>query len=160
MAGASLVGSAVGIILLIVTAYVLVSGAITVSQVTVGAQKEMTVVQERILGTSLSIMYFTPSGTLPVTLVLNNTGREVISPFNRMDVYVFDSTSGLNRYQYDLAGGEGTWRNETPIVPDIINPRMWDPGEQLNITIEPVTGTTPLWVRVTTPNGVSVSGYL
>jgi flagellar protein FlaF len=160
MAGASLVGSAVGIILLIVTAYVLVSGAITVSQVTVGAQKEMTGVQERILGTSLSVTYFSSAGTSPVTLVLNNTGREVIGPFNRMDVYVYDATSGLTRYQYNLAGGAGTWRNETPIVPDIINPRMWDPGERLNITIEPETGASPVWVRVTTQNGVSVSGYL
>jgi archaeal flagellar protein FlaF len=159
MAAASLVGSAIGIILLIVTAYVLVAGALTVSQVAISAQTDMTGVQKEILGTSLSITNSSSNQSSPIILVLNNTGREVIRPITKMDVFGYESTPGKVRYQYSRSGSSGTWQNGT-IMPDTINPNLWDPDESLTITIVPNASGTVSWVQVTTPNGISASKYL
>lgn len=157
MAAASLVGSAIGVILLIVTAYVLVSGAITVTQVVVNAQTDMTGVQERILGTSFSISTITTGGDSSLILVLNNTGREVIGPYEKMDIFGYETGPGMVRYQYNTSGLAGTWKNES-ITPNIIHTNLWDPYESLTVTIHPQSGTLQ-WVKVSTPNGISASRY-
>ena len=47
--------SAIGIILLIITAYVLVGGVLTTTQIAMNAQSDMTAVHMKMLGTDITI---------------------------------------------------------------------------------------------------------
>ncbi|MBP1927898.1 flagellar protein FlaF [Methanolinea mesophila] len=152
MAAASLVATALGIILLLVTGYVLVGGALTSSQVVMDAQKDMTAAQVEIMGTGMEINGVTLSGN-PFYIQVRNTGNVPILDFEHTDIFLFPPNDVPVRIHYSAAGGGNTWQKFS-INPDVIYQNQWDPGEEMNISVS-YSGTAPKAVKITTANGVS-----
>ncbi|HON82419.1 MAG TPA: hypothetical protein PLN56_10205 [Methanoregulaceae archaeon] len=155
MAAASLVATAIGILLLIITGYLLAGGLISLTGTMISAEKDMTALNSRIAGTSILITGTSGNTTLSITL--SNIGNERISDYEFMDVYVQAGDSVPEFYRYNPSGGRG-WRI-IEIVPDTVYPGAWDPGEEMHIWVTADTGPYS-WVQVTTPNGISASAYL
>ena len=151
MAAASLIATTVGIILLIVTSYVLVSGTISTSEMVINAQKDMTAIHMNMIGTSLEITNISNTNTsLYVNII--NSGNEPILDFDSLDVYLQSVNSAPVLYAYSKTGGAGHWKKEY-IIPDDMHPSQWDPGELLNLSIP--TGILPARICVIAGNGVS-----
>ncbi|HUU75713.1 MAG TPA: hypothetical protein VMW63_06440 [Methanoregulaceae archaeon] len=145
MAAASLVATALGIVLLIVAAYILVGGVLVTSETVVETQKDMTAVQVKMLGTSLEITDV--STTNPLNITVTNSGNEPIRNFEDIDVYLMSSSVSPVLYQY---GTEWT----KVINNDVVYPNQWDPGEEITIFLT-YTGSPPSMVQITTGNGIS-----
>ena len=150
MAAASLVATALGIILLLVTGYVLVGGALTSSQVMMEAQKDMTAAQVEMLGTGMEIQGVSTS---PLYIQVLNSGNIPILDFDHIDIFLFQSGANPTRIEYSSGGEVNTWK-KVDINPDAIYRNQWDPGEVLNISVT-YSGPTPGAVQITTANGVS-----
>lgn len=157
MASASLIATAFALIMLIITAYFLVGVVLTTAQIVSIAQTDQINQQEERVRTAIEI---NNSSVAPGSIVyaeLENTGSVVISEIKYMDVYTINGTSNPPVY-YSQGTGTGTW-SRVSIEPDIINPGQWDPKEVINISIS-YPGDAPIWVQVTTPNGISDSAYI
>ena len=152
MAAASLVATALGIILLLVTGYVLVGGALTSSQVVMDAQKDMTAAQVEMMATGMEITGVS-SSVNPLYVQVRNIGNVPILDFEHTDLFLFPPDADPARIHYSSTGGGNTWQRLS-IEPDLIYPNQWDPGEELNISVS-YTGTAPKAVKITTANGVS-----
>ena len=145
MGFASIIATALGIILLIVTAYVLVSGVLVASETVVAAQKDMTAIQVEMLGTSLEITNtsLVPETNSTLLIEFSNTGNEPIRDFDKMDIYLKTSE---NMYHFT-------------------NPSHWtlsikqlNPGQRTSITFDPgLIFSTIQEVRIITPNGIPAS---
>lgn len=161
MAAASLVATAIGIVLLIVTAYVLVGGTLTATETLMNAQSAMTDARTKMLGTSITITGW--NGTVnPLLLDIENSGSESIPDLEFMDVFLIHDGVPV-RYSYSGSGGTGTWsRIPGPgISPDLVHPGQWDPNETLHIQVFYGAGSpVPIWAEVVTGNGARDSTYL
>jgi len=156
MASASLIATAFALILLIITAYFLVGVVLTTAQIVSYAQTDQVNQQELRMRTSLSINATNISeGNL--TMDIKNTGSTVIEDFEYIDMYTVNSSANPPVY-YSMGEGVGTWGKVT-INPDIINPGLLDPDEVMQVNITYI-GDEPIWTKISTPNGISVSGYV
>jgi archaeal flagellar protein FlaF len=139
MAFASIISSAIGIILLIITAYVLVAGVLTTTQIAMNAQSDMTAVHMEMLGTSVNVDSISVINSSPSTIYLNvrNTGSEPID-LSHTSVFIWK-----NGAVHTLVNA--TW---TPAV------NQWRPTETLNMSVS-YSDTYPVIIQITTGNGVS-----
>lgn len=149
MAFASIISSAIGIILLIITAYVLVGGVLTTTQIAMNAQSDMTAVHMKMLGTAIEVDSTSVENSTPNVIYLNllNSGSE---PVDMTQVDVFLEVPGTAPLKIPEGSGAGTWSIISP-DPDII---QWRPTEVLNMSIE-YGGSYPVVVHLTTGNGIS-----
>ncbi len=160
MAVAGIIAAAVGVMLLIVVGYVVVSAAITTAETVTSAQKDVTLQNEMRLGTAFAITDPQNSSSI-ITSNISNTGTEIISDFRHMDVIVYDS--GTNDYHvctYDASGSgtPGTW-DITNRYQDFIHPFELDPGEKYQIRVA-TRGSSPYWFQITSGKGVYASAYV
>ncbi len=116
--------------------------------------------------------FVTNNGT-GINVSINNTGSTKIlkSEFKHIDVFVYyhnDSAGTIHRWiRYNDTGYSALQDNEWTVVsitPDWINPRIFDPDEQMKIVIrvEPAINSTKQngnWTKIVMPNGVSASKY-
>jgi flagellar protein FlaF len=160
MAVASIIAAAFGVILLIVVAYLVVGATITAAETVTSAQKDVTLQNEMRLGTAFVITDPTKNSSV-ITSNMTNTGTEIISDFNHMNVLIYDT--GSNDYtvcNYDPlgTGTPGTWdiRNR---YQDFIHPFELDPGERYQIRVV-TQGSSPYWFQITTGNGVYASAFV
>lgn len=137
MAGASLIASAIGIILLIVTSYVLVGGSIGTTEMMLSAQTDMTSVHTRILATSIDVLDLASGGS-NLLVTMRNSGSEAILDLEHLDVYVLDEAGTFTYF---------TGANVSRNVSHILNP-----GEEMALSV-PYTTNGTLTVRVVTANG-------
>lgn len=153
MAAATLVATTFGIVIIIVTAYVLAGGTLLTSEVVTSAQKDMTDIQVKMLGTSISVVSNTSDGSYLYIQILND-GREPIRDLEYVDVFFYDATNGWSRlsYQNTTPPSINHWA-KIDLSPDIVYPNQWDPGEILNITI--AYAGTPNKFKIVTGNGIS-----
>lgn len=163
MAVAEIIGAAVGVLLLVVVAYVLVGGTLSTAETVVAAQKDLTHLQEVRLRTSLTITDHSINGSQIDFHIINN-GNEPIDDLQQMDVFSYNNTdpyTGYYKYFYENSGNEGTW-----YIPgngfenDNIHPGQLDPGVKVWIVMipsssEPWYYPKPDNIQVTTSNGVS-----
>jgi len=162
MAVSELIGAAVGVILLVIVAYVVVGSTLFAADTMANTQKDLTARQEARIRTafSLSDQFNGTDQSYIIYANITNTGTEIISDFKHMDVIVYDKESG--GYEvciYDEAGGtQGTWNIDTTYN-EFIHPNELDPGERYHIRIVS-KGNQPKWLQVTTANGVYASGFL
>ena len=156
MSAGPLIASGIGILLLIVTAYVLVGGTLATTEVVVEAQSNLATHQEARMRTAITILNTTILNTTPADKTLyvevKNTGSEPIIDLSSVDVYLM--SEGVPVY---VPYGN---RNTVEIVPDAVHPGTFDPGETLNLSIAYTEDANPTWVQVVTPNGVSSSAYI
>jgi flagellar protein FlaF len=165
MAVAEIIGAAVGIVLLIIVAYIVVGSTLATAETVANAQKDLTLRHEARLQTSFVITDRNKSGAV-INISITNTGTEVISDFSHMVVltHTQGDEQGYQELIYDSSscGTDGTWciPGELGIVPDTIHPNELDPGEKMWIMATSPPGSSPDWCQVTTGNGVYAAAYL
>jgi len=154
-----MIGAAVGVILLVIVAYLLVGSVLSTSQIVTSAQKSATSLEEHQLKTDFTINQAGLDST-GLNCTITNTGNEPISDFSQMDIYVYDSSTGAYQlYRYDTSPGiPGTW-SIISTGTDVVHPGELDPGETYRILVQ-TAGTSPAWFQITTANAVSASSYL
>jgi archaeal flagellar protein FlaF len=162
MAVAEIIGTAIGTMLLLMVAYLLVGNVLTTAEVVSSAQKDLTLLSEVRLHTDLSITNVTVSG-MPVNainLTVRNTGTEIISDFPHTDIFVYTvGGSGYSEYLFSTNDNvESTWHNS--IINDYLHPGELDPGESMYVNAYYPPGTVPYDVVICTNNGVYASTIL
>jgi flagellar protein FlaF len=156
MATASLIAASIGILLLVVTAYVLVGGTLATAEVVISAQQDAASHHEERIRTGITIARtLHVPGVSTLYVLLENSGSEPITDFDHLDVYLSDG--GTPTY-HPFGAGPGTW-SLVSIVPDVVHPNQLDPDEMMNISV-PYAGNPPTWVQVATDNGVCDSTYV
>jgi archaeal flagellar protein FlaF len=157
MAVAEIIGAAIGTMILLFVAYLLVGNVLTTAEVVSNAQKDLTILSEMRLHTDLRIARAAIAGNA-INLTVNNTGNEIITDFPHTDAFVNKlDGSGYSIYHYSEADNvEGTWH--CSIFNDYIHPGQLDPGESMFVNVF-VPGSTPVGVDVKfcTNNGVYAS---
>ncbi|MDT8357390.1 MAG: hypothetical protein RQ758_02680 [Methanomicrobiaceae archaeon] len=157
MGSAALVATAIALVLLLITAYVIVGGTLATAQVVSLAQDDKVDRQETRIHTSISITGTALSDTNPELYVLvENTGSETITDLAHMDVLLISRAEPV---YYPSGSGSGTW-SVVEIIPDQVHPGALDPDEVMNISVRYVSPDSPFWVKVITPNGVYDSSYI
>jgi flagellar protein FlaF len=156
MSAGPLVASGVGILLLVVTAYVLIGGTLSTTEVMAEAQSNLVAYQEARMRTAIEIQE-TVIDNQTLYVKVKNTGSESIVDFPSIDVYLqVEGEPVYVPYGTDL----NHW-SKVSIEPDGVHPGQIDPGETLTISITYAVGVTPpTWVQVVTPNGVTGSAYI
>ncbi|MBN2733283.1 MAG: hypothetical protein JXQ82_00280 [Methanomicrobiaceae archaeon] len=157
MGSATVIATAFALILLIITSYFLVTAVLTTAEIVSYAQQDNLNQQEQRVRTSISITNTSldfSSSTLYTELI--NDGNVAISEFKYWDVYTGNITGSFPLH-YQMGNNIGEWYIVS-IEPDIINPGLLDPQEVMNVSIK-YPGFYPLWVQITTSNGVSASAY-
>ena len=166
MAVAEIIGAAIGVMLLVIVAYMLVGSVLNTAEVVTTAQKDVTILNEARLRTIINLNVPTPCilidpPTIPTkyncTINLSNDGNEIIADFKHMDVFTGSdvATEGFQHSTYSTSCGttDNYWCI-VPINPDTIHPNQLDPGETISIQVR-VPGNQPKSFQVTTSNGVN-----
>jgi len=161
MASAEIIGAAIGILLMMIVAYLLVGSTLTAAEIVTTAQKDVTLQNEARMRTSIIIFNPTVNTAADPSFInfyLNNTGSEPISDFSHMDIFTsYLNAPGYQRYTYNTGGAVWTWKYDT-INPDLIHPQVLDPGEVMYICVTyPFSNPKPNWTLVSTANGVYTS---
>lgn len=167
MAVAEIIGAAVGVLLLVVVAYLLVGGTLSTAETVVSAQKDITLLQESRIGTKIEIAnVIAPIGGL-MNFSLSNNGTTTINDLQHMDVILYDQTNGYTYYVYaedknnplvpldpnELYDYEWT---DTEYFNDNIHSRQLDPGVTMKVEVKlPEGAAIPNSIQVTTGNGIS-----
>jgi flagellar protein FlaF len=159
MGAGTIVASAIVIVLLIITGYVLIGGTLSTAQITMAAQRIATEKELERLHTQIEIFKASTNAVTHQTFIeVNNTGSEMVGDFDHIDVYLLQNDIP---YLYMNTPGTYNWTYQVE-DPDIVHPNLLDPGEAVNITVlyNDALGDPPRWVQVTTANGVYDSAYL
>jgi flagellar protein FlaF len=164
MAVAEIIGAAIGTMLLIIVAYLLVGNVLTTAEVVSNAQKDMTLLDASRLNTDISLEYegIDTANTSPaLNFTVTNTGNQIIYDFNHASVFSY--ATGDQAYQYyffDKKGIStiGTW-TIVRIDNDLIHPGQLDPGEKMWVKAYFNPDMTPAWFEFCTNNGVYASAY-
>jgi flagellar protein FlaF len=162
MAVSEIIGAAVGVILLVIVAYVVVGGTLFAAETMANTQKDLTVQQEARIRTAFVItdQYNATTDSYIIYANITNTGTEIISDFKHMDVIVYDKQQG--DYQVCIYDPDDITRGHWKFIPPInefIHPNELDPGERYQVQIRSI-GDSPRWFQITTANGVYASAFL
>jgi flagellar protein FlaF len=159
MAVAEIIGTAIGTMLIIIVAYLLVGNVLNAAEVVSNAQKDMTLLQESRLHTDLSITHVEVSVNA-INLTITNTGTEIISDFPHTDVFVYTAGgAGYSEYQYNATNTMVPYSWSGSIVNDYVHPGELDPGETMFVNAYYPSGEPPVSfeVGICTDNGVYAS---
>jgi archaeal flagellar protein FlaF len=157
VAVAELIGAAIGVLLLVMVAYLLVGSTLSTAELVVNAQKDVTLHQEARLKTDIQLnkaeISIAGSG---LNFSVTNTGNEIISDFDHIDIFTYNNSlpPEYQTYTYDkykIPGKTGNWTIR--IDSDYIHPNQLDPGEKAWI-LATFAGANPKWVQIVTNNGV------
>lgn len=136
--------------------------------------KKMNEIDNAMLKTGIEIVNVSAtnkSELSEINVSIDNTGTTKIlnSDFKHIDVFIHYNAAGAGNItkwiQYNgtecgaLQNNEWTVRD---ISPDLANPRIFDPDEEMEICIQvypAIEENSTNWVNVVTPNGVSASRY-
>lgn len=158
MSAGPLVASGIGILLLVVTAYVLVGGTLATTEVMVEAQSNLAMQQEARMRTAIEIQGTTVVDSEILSVEVKNTGSEPVVNIPLIDVYLY---MGDGAPVYVPYGEENVnYWNNAGIDPDHIHPGELDPGETLTLRVTHEEDAKPTWIQVVTPNGVASSAYI
>ncbi|MCX6685761.1 MAG: hypothetical protein NTV10_03790 [Methanoregula sp.] len=167
MASAEIIGAAIGILLMMIVAYLLVGSTLTAAEIVTIAQKDVTLQNEARLNTAIALYKVEySSSSKSLTFKINNTGNEIIGigDFKHMDVFITNSGNSPLYYSYNAITGTDATKTWTysqitltdGTTPETIHPKMLDPGEVMWVNIDaftiPLTASTE--VKVSTSNGV------
>jgi len=158
MAGAIIIASAIGILLLVLVGYVIVGGTLSSADRIESAQKDMAIINEEQLGTNIDITWAWWEGAYPDYEIddfeVTNTGNEIIN-LDKVGVVVIPTGSGTPIYFKKGTVAGSTWQLVN-IDPDDVHPNQWDPGEVIYGEIH-LMPNEPDVIYVFTPNGVADS---
>jgi flagellar protein FlaF len=164
MAVGELIGGAIGILLLVIVAYVLIGSTLSTAEITVSAQRDLTIMHEARVRTSITVTdanttWNAQDMTWRVTFNVTNSGSETLSTFQNMDVFLAAGDGTLPvHYPFGSESDSTKW-NATGITPDFVHPNQLDPGEKL-AGIAIFSTPQPKWIEVVTGNGVYSSALI
>jgi len=156
MAVAEIIGSAVGVLLLVIVAYLLVGGTLSTAETVVAAQKDMTLLQEMRLRTHITIDSSTSNATA-ISFSVTNDGDEPIFDLSQIDIFTYNSTNkNYIHYTYNdqKTYSEETWY-DTSFENAVIHANQLDPGVTMHGVAVLYGGDIPHNIRIITPNGVA-----
>jgi flagellar protein FlaF len=160
MAAGELIGAAIGALILVIIAYVLVGSVLSTAVTVANAQKDLTLQDEARLGTRISITSKEIQGD-NISFSVSNNGTEVINDFTHMDILSSNSSYDLQYYLYDptRSGAPGTWsvNGFDPVTSSYAG--ELDPGQTMSCNAT-YTGNPPTWFQITTGNGVYASAFI
>ena len=167
MAVAEIIGASIGVLLLVMVAYLLVGGTLNAAETAATAQKDLTLLEEARLRTSITISDIEPTlGGNTLNFSVTNNGNEIIPDLPHMDVFSFNTTNGYMHYTYvkneavppeqldPATMADYTW-SDTWYENDHIHTRELDPNVTMRIMTKLPAGVTPDNIQVITSNGVS-----
>jgi hypothetical protein len=171
VAGAIIIVSAIGILLLVLVGYVLVGSSLASGDMIASAQKDMTGLKEGQLNTNITVTYTKQTWRGGSDLYhdfdfrIQNTGNTIIdyqelnmvimtqSPstvyINGSDAVGWIGSNTAGKWQFEGIYRDQSWSGE------LFNPNQWDPGEYVYGWIGMNPHPTDLYVF--TPNGAT--GY-
>ncbi|MBU4491244.1 MAG: hypothetical protein KKD69_02155 [Euryarchaeota archaeon] len=154
----AIIATALGLVLIIMTAYIVLGGTYSLSISMAESIKKIHEKKNEQLRTSIRIDSGSKSG-IYVYLNLMNTGSSKIREFQMMDVIVANTSTKNSSYLKYKNGvlSQEEW-NLTILYKDHINPGMADPGEGMNLTLRTTSNPNIVWVA--TPNGIVASAHL
>jgi flagellar protein FlaF len=159
MAVAEIIGAAVGILLLVIVAYLLVGNVLSTSETVANAQKDLTAIDAARLSTEITVSNVNSDPSGGVNFTVSNNGTQSLYDFNHMDVYTYGdngNTVSYNRYDSYNLRNNGNW-SITVYPNDFIHPNELDPGTSMRVLVIPPSGGTPTWINFCTDNGVCAS---
>jgi flagellar protein FlaF len=167
MGAGSIIAAIVAVAAILIAANVAITGGLYMTNTLTSSMKEVQDAKNEQLKTEIEISNITANKTR-IDVTLRNTGHERIREYSQMDLIVhYHSVNGDMRVVW-LPYTNGTPDDDewavTGISPDLINPDIFDPDEEMTIRIE-VDDSDPMkyeyinWLQITTPNGVGTSKY-
>jgi flagellar protein FlaF len=162
VAVAGIIAAAVGVMLLIVVAYVVVGATLTAAETVSNAQKDLAQITEARLRTSITLnkteTHLEGKG---LNFSVTNTGNEMITDFTHMDILIRWESIGCQHLTFNsgTCGTEGTWCIYGNLDPDTIHPNQLDPDEKMWVWATFSRGS-PDGFQITTSNGVYASAYV
>jgi flagellar protein FlaF len=157
MAAAGIIGTAVGLILLIVVAYVVVGATLTAAETVTNAQKDVTLQNQMRIGTAFTITDQLYNNSV-IYANVTNTGTEIIRDFNHMDILLYSNESDVYQICIYDTSYQCTWEISERYQ-DFIHPSELDPGEKYQFRIS-TGGFSPDWFQITSGNGVYASAFV
>jgi flagellar protein FlaF len=142
-----LIAAAVGLILIIIVAYVLVGSTIGTAETMASAQRDMTHLQEIRLHTDIAISPITSiitSLNMPFTITITNTGIETINLQN-VDFFIINQTTNTSTLSSSVSGN-GILNPKEAISVSITDPNNGD--------ICGGTPPSPYSIEIVTGNGI------
>ena len=157
--------------ILMFSSYLLATSTIFTMNTLSQSFKKANDMQNGKLKTEIEIVNVSVSDAQNITVVINNTGKTKIlnDDFKYIDVFVYYDIVGAAEgytfkwipYTEKYPPENNSW-TVVSISPDSVNPRNFDPDEQMKIWIRVLprieNGTTG-WIKVVTPNGISAPSY-
>lgn len=170
MSSASVIGTAISLVLLTVLAYLMIGIVFTTSETVSAVQSQQVNALEDRLMTSISIVNTSLSRYAgdysEIYAEVENTGKTTLSNFKNWDVIVKVASPMLQVEpkvcMYNNNSAANRWN--CVIIPDLLSPGQLNPGEVMNMSIriedlDADLGSTRM-LHITTPNGVSASAYV
>ena len=163
MAVAELIGAAIGVLLLVIVAYLLVGSTLSTAETVVTAQKDMTLLNDARMRTNIVVSDEWIDNSSYMNFNITNTGEETVTDLPHMDVFSFDTLNGYSYLTYDNtksgSPAPGTWQIVKYYNANIHADEM-DPGVTLWIIANIPAGEAPDLFHLdnfqfTTSNGVS-----
>ncbi|MBE0516097.1 MAG: hypothetical protein IBX41_01730 [Methanophagales archaeon] len=167
------------VVIIGISSYLFTTGALFTMDTLSDSLKKINEIDNARLKTEIEIgnVSVTTTGNYSIiNLTLNNTGATKIlnSDFEHMDIFLCyhnDTGAGTitihrripyNDTNYNSSALQDNEWTVVNITPDLINPGIFDPDEQMKIVIqvEPaINSTIQNWLKVVTPNGVFDAKY-
>lgn len=162
------------VVIIGITSYMFITGTMFSMDTLSNSLKKMNEIDNAMLKTGIEIVNVSAtnkSELSEINVSIDNTGTTKIlnSDFKHIDVFIHYNAAGAGNItkwiQYNgtecgaLQNNEWTVRD---ISPDLANPRIFDPDEEMEICIQvypAIEENSTNWVNVVTPNGVSASRY-
>ena len=162
----TVIASMLSVAILLLASYVCSSGGFYMADVLANSVMEMQENENEIMKTDIEITNIS-ANEAGIFVSLNNTGSTKVGDYDYMDVIVkYSNTSGIAKTMWipyqgdpDTLGNKWTVRN---ISPDLVNPGILDPGEEMELQIlleDSLENKSVNWLLVAAPNGVKASGY-
>ena len=167
MGAGSIIAAIVAVAAILIAANVAITGGLYMTNTLTSSMKEVQDTKNEQLKTEIEISNITANGTR-IDVTLCNAGHERIREYSQMDLIVhYHPDDGDMRVVW-LPYASGTLGDDEWTVtgrsPDMINPGILDPDENMTIRIMadggyPMKYNATNWLQITTPNGVSTSKY-
>ncbi|AKB37551.1 hypothetical protein MSSAC_2961 [Methanosarcina siciliae C2J] len=164
----SIIAAMISVATILMASYVCSKGGFYMTDVLAGSVIEMQENKNEMVKTEIEIKGVS-TDRVDILVSLQNTGSTKIGDFTYMDVIVtYQNESGNMKtvwvpYQESEILSRNRW-TKANIVPDLINPGVFDPGEKMEVHIrldssDPIGNSSVNWLMITVPNGAKASRY-
>jgi archaeal flagellar protein FlaF len=162
----TVIASMISVAILLLASYVCSNGGFYMADVLSNSMIEMQENENEILKTGIEITNISVDKA-NIFVSLHNTGSTKVGDFDYMDVIVkYSNASGSAKTIWiPYQGDAGTLKNKWTvgnISPDMVNPGILDPGEEMKLQIlleDSLENESVNWIMVAAPNGAKASGY-